>query len=96
MTERLDTGQFRDGTNISRVLVRMADFFCQGCQAWTSHVPYTDDELELLHEPGAVVPACVRCHEDFQCGECGDVIDQNGVCQRDDPEGKCPSKTAGG
>lgn len=63
-------------------------FFCDCDDRQHEHVPYTDDELEQLHEPGEVTPRCVRCHEPFRCGECGYEIDQNGDCQR--PEGHLP------
>lgn len=68
----------------------MGVFYCENCDGWRPHMPYSDDELEVLHEPGAVTPACAHCREDFQCGECGYEIDQGGECQR--PEGHEPAE----
>jgi hypothetical protein len=66
------------------------EFYCQPCDRWNAHEPYTDDELETIAEGGEVNPVCIRCREPFQCGECGYEIDHEGNCLRPPEDGVPP------
>jgi hypothetical protein len=56
-------------------------FYCLTCEDWT-----------LLAPPEWGGIRCLRCGEDYQCGECGFEIDISGNCQRPEMTGEwCPS-----
>lgn len=48
------------------------DFWCERCRRWT----------EQAHDSGSSVAYCDDCGEVYQCGECGEDLNQNGSCRR--------------
>ncbi|MCD6056505.1 MAG: hypothetical protein K0Q89_35 [Thermomicrobiales bacterium] len=73
-----DLQVFQDGTQVLRT------FWCNGCQFWTKHEPWTESDLELIMQGDTVSPTCGRCGEAYGCGECGYEIDQQGNCLREE------------
>lgn len=47
-------------------------FFCETCHDWT----------EMAHDSGRSHPYCDTCGDDYLCGECGELIYNDGTCSR--------------